>query len=196
MSLEALIEITNRFAAQQSNSVLAVLPDDGQIEYDQKYPEAKLNFAMTGAMAYYHIHSADNRPAEEHGHFHIFLQDAVGQWCHLAALSVDAYGQPLQWFTVNHWVTGEVWAQRQVLLQKLSGLKNDPRLNMVEQWLLALLRFYEEDIARLLEQRDNRLAVLGADHKHRDIMQDRNIYTLSSLDIHLLQDIETALSAG
>ena len=146
MSVETLIDVINQFAAQQSNPVLEILPRDGHIEYDRKYPEPILDFATGGVCAYYHCHSTANRPAAEHGHFHIFLQNEAGQWCHLAGLSVDAYGQPLQWFTVNHWVTGEAWGQSQVLLHGLACLVSSPQHNLVEQWLLALLQFYEDSM--------------------------------------------------
>ena len=110
----------------QINPVLEVISSEPSLQKEKKYPSGLLQFNQSGWRAYYHCHSyeADIQPlfANEHGHFHIFMQinKDTDSWTHLVALSMDQYGQPLCWFTVNHWVTAESWLAEPALARLLS----------------------------------------------------------------------------
>ena len=63
----------------------------------------------------------------------------------MAGLSIDASGQPLQWFAVNRWVTGGPWFAREDFLQQLGSAKQDEDDAPVGRWLFALLQLYQSN---------------------------------------------------
>ncbi|WP_455217420.1 DUF6969 family protein [Kaarinaea lacus] len=198
MSAQMLTQCINQFASRESNPVMSILPDSGVFEFNQKYPKPMLSFPGIGLRAYYHCHAYDSRPAEEHGHFHIFLRMDGDpkleneKWSHLAGLCMDNMGQPVNWFTVNHWVTGETWSTADSLNRELKLLseKNAQHLNLVEQWIKAIIEFYEPSIGRLLLERDQKVNKLAHNKDLDSILQDRLVYELSRFTINLLNDME------
>ncbi|WP_455198494.1 DUF6969 family protein [Kaarinaea lacus] len=199
MSAQRLVQCINQFALQESNPVISILPESGLFELNQKYPKPMLSFPGTGLRAYYHSHSYASRPDEENGHFHIFLNmdDDLKleneKWSHLAGLAMDSMGQPVRWFTVNHWVTGETWCPADMLNRKLDLLtKKDSReLSLVEQWIKAIIEFYTLSLNQLLEERDRVITKLIQEKNLNAILQDRAIYGLSHRPINLLYDLES-----
>jgi hypothetical protein len=198
MTNQALIHCINLFAEQHSNPVLSVLPSNGVVEFKRKYPEPDLSFSNssfpnTGLHAYYHCHTSSSRPNAEHGHFHIFLRVNENQWSHLVGLSMDSVGQPLQWVTVNHWVTAETWCgakKLQICLENLL-LKDIQELEMTESWLLAMLEFYKKTLKEILVERDQQVEKLTQEQKIDSMLQDRSIYLLSQRKISLLNDLKS-----
>ena len=201
MAIQTLLHCINSFASEDSNPVLSVLPEDDVVEFKRKYPEPQLSFSNMGLRAYYHCHTSSSRPDAEHGHFHIFLRtdastDASSektQWSHLAGLSMDNLGQPLQWFTVNHWVTGETWNKPNQLENKLDTLleKKSKGLKLVEEWLLAMLGFYKQTLKETLIKRDQHIKTLTQGRGIDKTQQDRSIYLLSHQEINLFDDLKS-----
>ena len=190
MMIQALIQCISEFATNNSNPVLSVLPETGVVEYDHKYPEPILGFSGAGLRAYYHCHSWSSPPAGEHGHFHIFVRTADDNWTHLAGLSMDNDGQPLQWFTVNHWVTGEHWKDPTEIIEPLETMTGASDWLLIEKWLWHMIEFYHPVLETLLADRDAQLNKLKSSKESEDLMQDRKIYILSSHDIELFDDIK------
>lgn len=172
--------------------MLSILPDGGIVEMKRKYPDPMLSFSDLGIRAYYHCHTSTARPKAEHGHFHIFLSINESQWSHLAGLSMDNQGQPLQWFTVNHWVTGENWVDNQNLAIHLTRLlaKEQPAVTTVEKWILAMLGFYTPVLKETLKERDLQIETYSQDREPSIVFKDRDIYLLSHQDIDLLCDLQ------
>ena len=150
----------------------------------------------SGAQWYYHCHprtgadtgtdtdTAGTDP-EEHGHFHCFLRPdgREGPIHHLIALSVDAYGRPLRFFTVNHWVVGDDWlpaAETIALLPRFDAHLARPGY-LVNRWLTAMIRLHEAPIAQLIRDRDAVLASHGGDDAAR---ANRRREVLSALSLH------------
>lgn len=106
---------------------------------------------------------------------------------------MDNLGQPLQWFTVNHWVTGETWNNTRQLENTLDALleKNPKGLKLIEKWLLAMLEFYKQSLKEILTERDQEIKTFSQDQKNDIALQDRSIYLLSQQDINLLSDLES-----
>ena len=102
-------------------------------------------------------------------------------------------GQPLQWFTVNQWVTGESWNQAKQLEYHLDKLlaKKTPELGLVETWMLAMLEFYRKTVKEILTERDQKIKTFSQDQNNDKALQDRSIYLLSQQDINLLSDLES-----
>jgi len=196
MNARPLVDCINQFALANSNPLLSILPENGIVKIKQKYPEPVLSFSGIGLRAYYHCHSSESRPGAEHGHFHIFLESGSNQWAHLAGLSMDNVGQPLQWFTVNQWVTGESWMEAKQLEYHLNNVlvKTKPELDLVEHWILAMLGFYRQKLNDLLEKRDQNIKSLTKKQNPESILEDHSIYHLSQYKINLLRDLESYAS--
>lgn len=194
MSVESLVECIQGFASQESNPVLSVLPTAQPLETNRKYPEPILTFCDAGLKAYYHCHPSVARPDKEHGHFHIFVSLAARQWSHVAGLSMDRQGQPLQWFTVNHWVTGEEWAEPEDIITAVKGLSDVASLSLTEAWLWHMLQFYLPTIHNLLEIRNQRIDSFVRQGQDQDVLQDRDIYMLSRQEINLFLDLEREMA--
>jgi len=190
MTAPALIQCISEFAPHNSTPVLSVLPESGVVEYDHKYPEPILSFSGSGLRAYYHCHSWSSPPAGEHGHFHIFVRTTDKNWTHLAGLSMDNDGQPLPWFTVNHWVTGEHWRKPEEIIAAFDAVVENDDWLLTEQWLWHLVEFYRPVLEALLAERDVQLNKLSSGNESDELMQDRNVYILSSHDIELFDDIK------
>lgn len=186
-----LFDCIQRLASLDSNPVLEVLQGVNRVEQEHKYPEHGLTFAGLGLRAFYHCHTATSMPDNEHGHFHLFLHHdgdraSLANWGHLAGLSMDSFGQPLRWFTVNRWVSGGPWlaAPRLVMLLQQLAIADD--LLLVEEWLLAMLAIYQEDITQLLAQRDQTVSQLMATSNKQAILDNRDYYEFSTIAIDLL----------
>ena len=182
---------------QGSNPVLQLFDSNLDIQQKKKYPEGFLQFNGTGWRAYYHCHATKediNHLFEaEHGHFHIFIRltEHPESWAHVVALSIDEMGQPLRWFTVNHWVTGETWLGAPLLLRQLHGIPFMEQNRLLEQWLLSMLALYKNEINELLALRDVALDIKLTDG---DVKQDREYYLLSEQEIKLQNKLQQVLT--
>lgn len=187
---QALYECIQRLAARETNPVLEILNDIPTVEEDTKYPTKGLRFAQQGLRAFYHCHDSTQRPPNEHGHFHLYVcadADAdTADWAHLVALAMDEFGQPIQWFSVNRWVTGGKWLTTKALMHLASQLRLNIKMSLTEQWLIALLKVCHTQIQQLLIQRDNFLIQLTTTSNLEEIWQDRRYYELSKSPVDLL----------
>ena len=190
-----------KLAEAETNPVLQVI--DIPLVENKKYPARFLTFNHLGWRAYYHCHPAsragNHRFKGEHGHFHIFVRlqnkSAVeDKWSHLAALAMDNMGQPLGWFTVNHWVTGEKWQDAESLSRCLESIPYDKLENpesdktaLVEKWILSLLAVSRDKVKDVLSGRDKNLRKKQLAQKKIDVKQDKGIYLLSEVPINLME---------
>lgn len=121
------------------------------------YPQGDVFDPASGAQWFYHCHPAEDGAAE-HGHFHCFLRPdgANGPIHHLAAIGVDAYGKLLRIFTVNQWVVGDDWldAEQTIPLAQRFDMQMPRPSYLVNRWLTAIFAAYEDEIARLIAERD------------------------------------------
>ncbi len=177
-------------AAAETNPVLQVINLDQPLQENKKYPADLLRFNQSGWRAYYHCHPANragnHRFKGEHGHFHLFVQtnSKPKKWSHVAAIAMDSMGQPLGWFTVNHWVTGEVWERADTLIRLLKSIPYTQPVSLVERWLLSILALSHNKLKALLLERDEILK--QHELKNDDAKQDREIYLLSEIPVNLM----------
>ena len=189
---ESLFQCLLEMGKQESNPVLQVLSNNLDIEQQTKYPEGLLQFNGMGWRAYYHCHAnkddINHLFETEHGHFHIFMRltEKPETWTHVVALSIDDMGQPLRWFMVNHWVTGEVWLAAPLLSEKLQDIPFAEQSSLLEKWLLSMVALFIDEIMGLLSRRDQVLDVNGTD----DYKQDRQHYLLAEQAIKLQDKLE------
>lgn len=188
---DSLLSCLLEMAEAETNPVLQIIDTELPLEENKKYPPGLLQFNHMGWRAYYHCHPAtragNHRFVGEHGHFHIFIrsQNAPEVWSHLVALAMDNMGQPMGWFTVNHWVTGETWQDAEILINQLGEIPFDRQTTLVERWILSLLELNRDKIADVLSERDKLIKEQQAADLSRDIKQDRGIYLLSETVLNL-----------
>jgi hypothetical protein len=155
-----------------------VLPSDGSPpEIWLHYPTEDAVGGPMGARWFYHCHDGGSRPADEHGHFHLFvarralprrtrplIAPAGGRrprpsTVHIAALIVDRDGLPRRWLATNRWVTDE-WLYPAAAIAPLlphiafAGADGDA---LVNAWLGAMVRASAPILADLLVDRDRQL---------------------------------------
>lgn len=159
-ALEEALFCENVLAKGGQTVLTATLPAATPLVAWSHYPPADVFDPASGSQWYYHCHQP---PAEgEHGHFHCFVRPAGkdGPVHHLAAVGVDAYGRLRRIFTVNHWVVGDDWldAEGTVPLLARFDVQMPQPSYLVNRWLSAVLRLYEEELAALIRARDATLA--------------------------------------
>jgi len=167
------------------NVLLETLADASSVEAWSHYPKGDVFDAGTGAQWYYHAHV----PAfdeVEHGHFHCFVRPdgKDGPVHHLVAVGVDAHGRLHRLFTVNQWVVGDTWldAEGTIALLPRFDVQMPKPSYLVNRWLSAVLRRYEDEIASLIRERDR---VLQAHEPAGDIeaREDRSLEVTSALPL-------------
>jgi hypothetical protein len=180
-------------------------------EWDH-YPEGDVYDGETHSQYYYHAHPPDERPGE-HGHFHTFLrpggmpagckpaavpdykppEDPDDALSHLVSISMDEKGFPLKLFTVNRWVTDEVWyvaedVKRFVALFKIDHAQPSWPVNL---WISNMMVLFRPQICDLLESRDAAIADWAVKHPGEDPYRDHGIEVTSEMDI----DVDAQMAA-
>jgi hypothetical protein len=171
------------------------------VEYEH-YPASDVVDPNTGAQFYFHAHRSHG---QEYGHLHVYWHaNAQGHRSrfnrqkrnfsddmptHLIAIALDARGLPLKLFTTNHWVTGGHWFSAEQTLRCIDRC----RLHAVEGyedsciWLRHFLALYRPLIARVLQQRDAKIA------KYPNLevaLNNRKLEVLSQCVIDWMSDLE------
>ncbi len=196
-------------AAHKTNSVLQVLADVEYLESERHYPESGLVFADKHWRAFYHCHESVSKHPNEHGHFHIFTDVGDLDWAHVAGLSIDIEGQPLQWFMVNRWVTDGPWLKADNFFKQLAFVTagdesvsnesvhyentGDKNTCLVTNWMSALLQLYGDTLYELLFKRNAAIASHLNSQCRAEVFEDREIYTLATKDIDLQLKLENSL---
>jgi len=172
---------------QKTNPVLQAIDNSPEIEQEKKYPEGLLQFKDKNWQAFYHCHSTakdiQHLFETEHGHFHIFVKvsEQPVKWSHVVALSMDELGQPLRWFMVNHWVSGETWLESNLFDDLLKYIPYKDQDSVLAQWLMVMLDLYKPEIKELLKKRDAALSGLDSEQ----CLKDRALYLLAEKNINL-----------
>jgi len=189
-----LFAILQEMAALRTNAVLELTGNVDQLESEHSYPESGLFFAANRWRAFYHCHKTTSLHPNEHGHFHIFTDTGDQHWAHVAGLSIDDEGQPLQWFTVNRWVTDGPWLEQDRFPVQLGDAAHDNgEDSLVGRWLLALLQVYRDVLSGLLIKRDEQIQLHLNGRSRVETLDDCDIYTLTTQSIDLQSMLENHL---
>ena len=190
-----LFAILQEMAAERTNAVLELVDNVDHFESEHSYPETSLFFAANRWRAFYHCHESTSLHPNEHGHFHIFTDTGNQQWAHVAGLSIDNMGQPLQWFMVNRWVTDGPWLEQDKFPVQLKDAAHDNEEDsLVGQWLVALLQVSRETLSDLLVKRDEQIQRHLNGCSRVETLDDRDIYTLATHPIDLQSMLENHLA--
>lgn len=146
---------------------------------------------QSGCQYFLHRHSSEC--ADDSLHIHFFrrwrppelkLADDETIPTHLAALELNAEGEPLGWFTVNQWVVGDYWQTAEGTVALFEGwVINQPNedrgayMNPIcHEWLRALMQLHlHEAIIGLLADRDQKLDAMVDKNPGKNVLEDRSV---------------------
>ena len=201
---DSLIDATVAMHASGTPMMRRVISADDSVKIWDHYPPDDAVSPKTKSRYFYHCHPPAERGEGEHGHFHLFLPKSAlprtaacvsapldlatkrTDVVHIAALSISPEGLPIEFFTINRWVTDE-WLYRAAdiaaVLDRfdLTGAGGDPHVN---QWLTAIVGLARPLIIDLLNTRDAGLVAAGWPGEDRDI----EITSRAMIDIQSLVD--------
>ena len=174
------------------------------------YPKGDRIDHSTGAQYFYHCHR-ENEASNEHGHFHCFLRykhipkrlkpTPLKDWdknidnpmTHIVAIAMDRFGMPIRLFTVNRWISYEIWYDAKHVLNFIKRFKmtlaDDAYWEVLDQWVEAMLHLFSPQIHWLHHQRDVfvKQQALALDD---NIYENRAFEELSELSIDLKSQIQ------
>lgn len=197
-----LIDATVTLAESGLPLMRRIVPDDADHEVWRRYPADDAVDPRSGARWFYHAHPPEEREADEHGHFHLFLDRRLfrrgpraiagpldpgadrADVVHLAALSIDLRGIPTRVFTVNRWVTDEWLYPAAAILKQLTryDLSHAPGDPLVNRWLTAAVASLEPEIRAAVLARDE---VVGDRKKTDPLFENRTVEVITAADIDL-----------
>lgn len=140
------------------------------VDEARHFPADDVFDPVTGAQYFLHRHAAGARPATLHLHFfrrwippELSLPAGETISTHLAALELNARGEPCAWFAVNQWVVGDYWRPADDTLELFSDWRvvqpeqgrGDGLPPLCHQWLASYLQLsLSAVIDPLLRERD------------------------------------------
>ena len=161
----------------------------------QHYPNNDLADEQSGYEFYYHAHSADEMPREEHGHFHVIKRES-NTFHHLIAIALNQRGLPVRLFTTNQWVTGEEMAESKLAIKSLEEFRMvvKGRMAPVAKWVGALIQLFAVEIDELILGRDQKIAQLAANRGDRElVLNSRKHHVLTECKIDLMERLSEHL---
>lgn len=214
---QEIVEIYRVLAKTDDNLVGELLKGHETFYEWDHYPPGDVYDRETHGQFYYHAHPFEDRFGGEHGHFHTFIrprgmppgikpapvpgyqppEDPDDALSHLIAISMDSKGFPFRLFTVNRWVTGEVWYAAPDVTALLDHFKIDHTQPSwpVNRWITAMVRLFKPQIAGLLVMRDQSVAKWSQKHPSRDVYEDRELEVTSFLDIAVEDQVHAVARA-
>jgi hypothetical protein len=212
-----VVEVHRILAKTGDNIVGELLKSHGTFYEWDHYPPGDVYDHETHGQYYYHAHAADQRFDGEHGHFHTFVrprgmppgirpapvpgyvapEDSNDALSHLVAIAMTPAGLPFRLFTVNRWVTGEVWYTAADVIRLLEVFKIDHAQPSwpVNRWISAMVTLFAPQIADLLRARDSKVAVWRETTTEGDVFEDRDLEVTSFLDISIDQQVQRVAQA-
>ena len=195
------LECERVLARTGDNIVGEVLRNQEQFREWDHFPKGDVHDRDHHAQYFYHAHAKIERPAGEHGHFHLFRRDeAIGgtNLCHLIGLSMDRHGQLIRLFTTNRWVTEETWQSADQVIQNLASFRIDHARPSwpTNRWVTAMVILFAPQIAELVRARDRALDQWRNRYPDRDVFEDHELSVLSDRWITVpgqIRDIRRAL---
>lgn len=177
------------------------------------YPKGDRIDHQTGAQYFYHCHR-ENLDSMEHGHFHCFMrhnnipayikpillpdEENDSPMTHLVAIAMNRYGQPIRLFTVNRWISYDIWYDAKHTPKFIKRFKmtlnDDPWWQVLDQWVEGMMHLFAPQIAWLQLARDDTIHHHQKQHPHINAYKDENLEELSSIAIDLNQQIQWLLA--
>lgn len=175
------------------------------------YPRGDRIDHSTGSQFFYHCHR-ENFESTEHGHFHCFMRykyipkrikpAALDDWdkyidnpmTHLVAIGMNQFGLPIRLFTVNRWVTSEIWYDAEHIPYFLKRYKmtliDDPYWQVLDKWVEGMLHLFAPQIEWLHSSRDMTIKNHQLNNPDVNPYTDSDLEELSEINIDLKNQIE------
>jgi len=207
--LEAGIEVVDchRVLAKTGDNIVGEALRGSESFYEwNHYPDGDVYDNVSHAQYYYHAHPPEERPGE-HGHFHTFLrpkgmppdikpapvpdyespEDPDDNLSHLIAISMDEKGFPRGLFTVNRWVTGDVWylADDVITMVDLFVIDQASPSWAMNRWITGMFRLFRPHIVDLLRERDRAIAAWEKEHSGENAYEARDLEVTSTIEIDI-----------
>jgi hypothetical protein len=211
--IKTFLELDSALRASSINLIDALtgMPSSqrSEIPVDEArhFPADDVFDPATGSQYFLHRHAAGPTPASVHIHFfqrwkppELPLQGAETITTHLAALELDALGQPKAWFVVNQWVVGDYWQPADETIRLFRDWKitspDEARgkdiPELCHRWLSAYLQLnLATMIHPLLRERDEVLDQLIDACPGKNVLEDRahEVLGYQSVEFHSQLDI-------
>jgi hypothetical protein len=214
---QEVLNVHRVLAKTGDNIVGELLRGQGTFYEWDHYPKGDVYDQETHSQYYYHAHPADQRFEGEHGHFHTFLRpkgmpegvapaqvpgytppkDPNDALSHIIAISMDKHGLPFRLFTVNRWVTGEVWYGADDVIRMLDHFEIDHTRPSwpVNRWISAMAVLFRPQIEELVRKRDVTVDEWRDKHPDRDVYEDRGLEVTSFVDISIDTQVQAVMNA-
>ena len=207
-----LLTAQQQMISDKGTSILHyTLQNKKQHESMRHYPKGDRIDHQTGSQYFYHCHREDLERGE-HGHFHCFLRykqipahikpTLLTDWdkyidnpmTHVVAIAMDRLGQPIRLFSVNRWVSSEIWydakhASKFTTRFKMS-LTDDPYWQFLDQWIESMIHLFAPQIAWVYTQRDAAIKAHQQNNPDESVYENEHIEELSSIGIDLTQQVQ------
>lgn len=213
---EQVLSAQHQMLTEEGNNILHyTLKENKRHQSMIHYPKGDRIDHSTGSQYFYHCHR-ENFDSTEHGHFHCFLRykhipksikpAPLPDWdkylsnpmTHLVAIAMNTLGQPIRLFTVNRWVTEEIWYEAQHLPKLIKRYKmtlnDDPHWQILDKWIEGMLHLFAPQIAWIQQARDLKMQEYVGVHGHENPYIDEHIEDISDIPINLQQQVEWVLS--
>lgn len=201
---QRLLETYAALAARGEHLLQGLLADKPPRQW-QHYPEDDAIDRVSGYQWFYHSHSPEDRPGTtEHGHFHLFARRPL--WAkrlrsgaeksfaaltgnpqlpvitrHLLGIGVSAKGVPINLFTVNSWVTGDLMLSASGTEELLARMRLDTGHANIDAVLESVVALRVGEIHEVMAKRDAALSRQPA----QGVLADRKLELLSEMAIAL-----------
>lgn len=178
-------------------------PNDDRIDY------------QSGAQYFYHCHREDIE-RDEHGHFHCFLRykfiskrikpKPLADWdkhidnpmAHIVAIAMNRYGLPIRLFTVNRWITSEIWYDCRHVPKFIKQFKmskdDDAHWTTLDKWVEGMIQLFAPQIEWLHQKRDAAIERHGQLNPDTNVYEDEQLEETSEIAIDLQSQIQWLLS--
>jgi hypothetical protein len=176
----------------------------------QHYPKGDRIDYKTGAQYFYHCRR-ENPRTEEHGHFHCFMRykqipkrlkpTPLPDWdanidspmAHIIAIAMNRCGQPIRRFTVNRWISSDIWYDARHVARFAREFRftrqADPYWHVLDLWVEGMLHLFAPQIAWLNTARDTSIACWQQRHPTTNAYEDHRLEELSSMPIDFNRQI-------
>ncbi len=204
----------NMLTPDGKNIIHYTLKNQDQLSHKKMvhYPLGDRIDTITGSQYFYHCHR-ENMQTTEHGHFHCFLRypqiptrikpTRLPDWdkymknpiTHLVSIAMNQLGEPIRLFSVNRWVTSEIWYDAKHTPTFINRFKmtltDDPHWVILDEWITALIHLFAPQITWLNQTRDAAMARHKTSYTSSEsIYEDRSIEELSEISIDIKQHIQ------
>ena len=213
-----------RVLQKSKTSIIREITETVDPRDDVKHYPKKPVYDGESFCEYYYVKNAKQLNEQdlqntEHGNFHTFFRgralknagvspvplpdfnpemDIMDIKSHLVGIGMSHYGTPARLFTVNRWVTRDVWYKAEDLIKMLNNFEVDMAHPSwpVNLWVTHMMILFRPQIETLLLQRDKKIVQWQQKYNSENIFKDEKLRAISYVNIDLdsqIKAIEQAL---